>query len=77
MNSYLLDDLETQEIIDKLVSSGYEKLVDVLLNNEEKCYTKRGRMNKSGACRQGGWKPKELEDMLKGAREVLKDELDD
>lgn len=77
MKSYVLEDLETQELIDKLREGGLGKLVDTLINNEDKCYTKRGRMNKSGTCREGGWKTKELEDMLNDAREVLKDEFED
>lgn len=77
MKNAILEDLETQELIQKLKDNGYEELVEILLNNEDKCYTKRGRMNKSGACRQGGWKTKELEDLLQGAKELLKDEFDD
>lgn len=76
MKSSILEDLEIQELIYKLKKNGYEELVDTLLNNEDKCYTKRGRMNKSGTCRQGGWKTKELEDMLRGARELLSDDFE-
>lgn len=77
MKSSVLEDLETQEMIDKLRAKGLGELVDTLLNNEDKCYTKRGRMNKSGTCREGGWKTKELEDMLQNAREILKDEFEE
>ncbi len=73
--SNVLEDLETQEIIQKLREEGFDNLVEILLNGEG-VYTKRGRLNKSGACRAGGWKTKELEDMLSAAREQLKKEFD-
>jgi len=76
-NCSLLENLEIQELVQKLKKNGYEDLVEILLNNENECYTKKGRMNKSGACRKGGWKAKELEDMLLGAKELLKQEIDE
>lgn len=63
---------ERQELIQKLIDSGYGELIDALLSNESKVYTKKGRLNKSGACRVLGWKPKELEDALEACREILK-----
>ena len=71
------DILEQQEMIQKLASRGYTKLVEMLLNNESKVYTKKGRLNKSGACRVLGWKTKQLEDALAECREILKNELGD
>ena len=74
------DTIEKQEIIQKLKTHlkdmGYGDLVDVLLENEEKVYTKKGRLNKSGACRASGWKTKQLEDALAACRIILKDEYD-
>lgn len=69
--------LERQELIQKLVDRGYGKLVEVLLMNESKVYTKKGRLNKSGACRILGWKPKQLEDALNKCRDILKEDLAD
>lgn len=64
--------LEQQELLDKLTVSGYGDLIEVLLSNETKVYTKKGRLNKSGACRVLGWKSKQLEDALKHCQEILK-----
>ena len=50
--------------------TGY--VVELLLSNENKVYTKKGRLNKSGACRILNCKPKELEEMLLRCRDILK-----
>lgn len=63
--------LEKMELIEKLRENGFEELVHVFLENENKVYTKKGRLNKSGACRIMEKKPKQLEDMLVKAREFL------
>jgi hypothetical protein len=68
--------LEQQEIIQKLVDKGYGDLVDMLLMNESKVYTKKGRLNKSGACRALKCKPKDLEEALAKCKEILKDIID-
>lgn len=70
-----LFELEIQEIIEKLNNHGFSKLVEALLSNESKVYTKKGRLNKSGACRILGCKGKELDDALKACSEILKNEL--
>jgi len=78
MGSYNLTDLlEQQELIQKLVDRGHGELVEALLENESKVYTKKGRLNKSGACRVLKWKPKQLEDALGECREILRSEFDD
>ena len=74
-NSDLIEILERQEIIKKLSDQGYGELVEGLLSNENKVYTKKGRLNKSGACRVLGWKGKQLEDALKECREILRHEF--
>ena len=71
-----LAELETQELIQKLVDRGYGELVDCLLSNESKCYTKRDRLNKSATCRELGWKAKQLEDALNEMREILRQDTD-
>jgi hypothetical protein len=68
----LVDVLENQELVQKLIDSGYSDLVDALLYNESKSFTKKGRINKSGTCRVLGWKSKQLEDAFKSCRELLK-----
>lgn len=68
--------LEMSEIIEKLRQHGYDELVDVLLDQESDCYTKKGRLNKSATTRRMGWKNKQLEDALKAMRELLKEEFD-
>lgn len=75
MKNNVLEILERQELLQKLTEKGYGKLVEVLLLNENKVYTKRGRLNKSGACRVLGWKPKQLEDALMKCREILSNEF--
>ena len=68
-----LEVLEQQELIQKLIDAGYGEMVDALLMNENKCYTKKGRANKSGCCRILGWKTKQLEDAFEACREILRD----
>ncbi len=65
--------LERQELIQKLIDRGYGQLVDVLLMDDS--YTKKGRLNKSAACRMLGWKPKQLEDALKECKMLLLSDL--
>ena len=73
----MLEDVERQELIQKLIDSGYGELVETLLLNETKVYTKKGRLNKSGACRVLGWKTKQLEDALEACKEILTNEFKD
>lgn len=68
--------IEMQEIIDKLKDSGYKDYVECLIENDNDCYTKKGRLNKSGACRKMGIKNKQLEDALVEMREILKNDFD-
>lgn len=77
MAKSLIEILEQQELIQKLIDKGYGELVDTLLMNEGKVYTKKGRLNKSGACRVLGWKTKQLEDALSACREMLDEESDE
>lgn len=67
----MVEILERTELIQKLIDSGYGELVEALLYNESKVYTKKGRLNKSGACRVLGWKTKQLEDCLAACRQLL------
>jgi len=67
-----IEQIEKQELLQKLIDKGYGKLIDTLLSNEREVYTKKGRLNKSGACRVLGWKPKELDEALAECREILK-----
>lgn len=69
------DVIEESEMIDKLVKAGYGDLVNAFLLNDSKCYTKKARLNKCGACRVLAWKPKELEQALAKCRELLDSEL--
>lgn len=76
-NNKSLEILETDELLNKLKNNGYSELIDAILENENKVYTKKGRLNKSGACRVLGWKGKQLEDVLKDCRKILDRELGD
>lgn len=71
MKTSLTEIIERQELINKLIDKGYGKLIEALLGNENKVYTKKGRLNKSGACRVLGWKPKQLEDALAECKQIL------
>lgn len=71
-----IENLERQELIKKLVDNGYGEIVKALLEDEKKVYTKKGRLNKSGACRRLNLKSKQLEDKLSEMRELLKKDLD-
>ena len=70
----MIEVLEQQELIQKLIDAGYSELVDVFLSNESQVYTKKGRLNKSGACRVLDWKTKQLEDALEACRSILNKE---
>jgi len=77
MKSTLIEVLERQELIQKLIDNGYGELIEALLDNESKVYTKKGRLNKSGACRVLGWKTKQLEDALNECKEILQFDIGD
>lgn len=70
------ENLEIQELINKLIANGYGDIVKALMDDEKKVYTKKGRLNKSGACRSLNIKSKELEDMLAEMRSLLKKDMD-
>jgi hypothetical protein len=76
VTSSLIEILERQELVQKLRDAGYGDLVETLLTNN-KVYTKKGRLNKSGACRAMGWKTKQLEDALAACRDILRNEFAD
>ncbi len=65
------ESVEMQEILQKLNDAGYSKIVDAFLSNENKVYTKKGRLNQSGACRILGCKPKELREILEKCKEII------
>ena len=75
MKNNPLDQLENQELIQKLIDNGYGNLVDAFLLNDGKVYTKKGRLNKSGACRVLKCKPKDLEDAIEACQVLLKKEM--
>lgn len=76
MNKNPIELIENQEVIQKLIDAGFGDLIDVLLSNQ-KCYTKKNRLNKSSACRILKCKSKQLEDALQACRELLSKEFDD
>lgn len=74
--SEFITEMEKQELIDKLIKNGFGDIVQVLLENENKVYTKKGRLNKSGACRKLKLKTRQLEDKLLEMKNLLKNDLD-
>jgi len=75
MGKSLIEVLEQQELIQKLIDNGYGELVDALLSHEGSTFTKGERLNKSGTCRVLGWKTKKLEDTLAACRKVLENDF--
>jgi hypothetical protein len=63
--------IESQELLQKIEKAGYGKIIELFLMNENKVYTKKGRLNKSGACRILKCKPKELDDLLKKLKDII------
>lgn len=76
-NGNFFESLERQELIQKLKDKGYGELVEALLINEKEVYTKKGRLNKSGACRVLNWKTKQLEDALRECHAILRADVED
>jgi len=70
------ESVEIQELLQKLSDAGYNNLIDAFLSNENKVYTKKGRLNQSGACRVLGCKPKELRELLDKCKEVIGGDYD-
>lgn len=68
--------IERQELINKLIANGYGDIVKAFLEDEKKIYTKKGRLNKSGACRRLKLKAKQLEDKLAEMRDLLRKDID-
>jgi hypothetical protein len=68
--------LERQELIKKLIDNGYGEIVEALLDDDKKVYTKKGRLNKSGACRRLNLKSKQLEDKLAEMRSLLSKDME-
>jgi hypothetical protein len=68
---HFIEILERQELLQKIEDAGFKQIIDTLLLNENKVYTKKGRLNKSGACRILKCKPKDLEDLLKKFRDII------
>jgi hypothetical protein len=75
MKNNPFDQIESLELIQKLIDNGFGSLVDAFLLNDGKVYTKKGRLNKSGACRVLKCKPKDLEDAILACQELLKKEM--
>jgi len=75
--SDFIHEIETKELITKLIKHGYGHIVDAFLLNVPKCYTKKGRLNKSGACRVLDFKPKQLDDSFAIMKKLLENDLDD
>ena len=71
-----IENIERQELINKLIAAGYGDIVEALLEDDKKVYTKKGRLNKSGACRRLNLKSKQLEDKLAEMRALLSKDLD-
>jgi hypothetical protein len=71
MKNKFLEGVENTELLHILENSYLKEKINLLLTNENLAYTKKGRLNKSGACRILNMKNKELETFLEECRKVL------
>lgn len=71
MKNKFLEGIENGELLQILENSYLKEKISLLLSNENKVYTKKGRLNKSGACRILNMKNKELEIFLEECRKLL------
>ncbi len=60
-----------QDQLNLLNGLGYKGIVDTILLNEDKCFTKGGRINKSAVCRILKCKTVQLEEWLNKCKEHL------
>jgi hypothetical protein len=71
MKNKFLEGVENTELLQILENSYLKEKIGLLLSNENLVYTKKGRLNKSGACRILNMKNKELETFLEECRKIL------
>lgn len=71
MRNKFLEGIENSELLQILENSYLREKINLLLSNESLVYTKKGRLNKSGACRILDMKTKELETFLTECRKIL------
>lgn len=71
MKNKFLEGIENTELLQILENSYLREKIELLLSNENLVYTKKGRLNKSGACRILNMKNKELEVFLEECRKIL------
>ena len=71
MRNKFLEGIENNELLQILENSYLKEKIGLLLSNENSVYTKKGRLNKSGACRILNMKSKELETFLIECRKIL------
>lgn len=71
MKNKFLEGVENNELLNILENSYLKEKINLLLSNESLVYTKKGRLNKSGACRILNMKNKELETFLEECRKIL------
>ncbi len=67
-------EIEIREQIEKL-RRHHPEFVEAFLAHENKVYTKKGRLNKSGACRVLDAKPKQLDDIVASCRALLEEDM--
>lgn len=72
MRNKFLDGVENSELIALLENSSVKEKINTILLNESIVYTKKGRHNKSGACRILNMKPKELDDFISECRDIIR-----
>ncbi len=73
---HFLTDLIEAETLHVLSQKGYAKLIDQMLVHHELCFTKNGRINKSGTCRVMNWQSIQLEEALKDMKNIISPDED-
>jgi hypothetical protein len=78
-----LNQIEVQELIQKLIDNGMKDFIDMMLLQEHAVYTRKGRINKSSCVREMSkhskkpFRSKDLEDIFMKCQEILfKDVID-
>ena len=69
-----VQEIETKELIAK-IRKIHPEFVEAFLSHENKVYTKKGRLNKSGACRVLDFKPKQLDDIVESCQKLLESDV--
>lgn len=75
-----LNGIERKELLDLLMKNGFDKILDILYSDNQadnKIFTRKGRLNKSGACRALNMKQKDLDEWFEKCKTILGEDWKD